>query len=58
MTDMSPAAIKDRLHTMDELWLLTVKLMDAKVRKEGNEAGVDVTAQEGAEAASQSPERN
>jgi hypothetical protein len=57
MTDMSPAAIKDRLYMMDELWLLTVKLMDAKITKESNEAGVDVTARDGAEEANQNLEQ-
>ena len=57
MTDMSPAAIKDRLCMMDELWLLTVKLMDAKITKESNEAGVDVTARDGAEEANQNLEQ-
>jgi hypothetical protein len=28
--DMSPKAIKERLKTMDELWLLSVKLMNSK----------------------------
>ena len=57
MTDMSPAAIKDRLYMMDELWLLTVKLMDAKIRKESKEADVDVTARDGAEEANQNLEQ-
>jgi hypothetical protein len=56
MTDMSPTAVKDRLHIMDELWLLTVKLKDAKVRRERNKADLDVTTREGAEEASQNPE--
>ena len=29
-TDMSPSAVRDRLHLMDELWELSVKLMGAK----------------------------
>jgi hypothetical protein len=28
--DMSPKAISQRLRTMDELWLLSVKLMESK----------------------------
>ena len=28
--DMSPKAVKARLKTMDELWLLSVKLMNSK----------------------------
>ena len=28
--DMSPKAVKERLQTMDELWLLSVKLMNSK----------------------------
>lgn len=28
--DMSPKAVKVRLKTMDELWLLSVKLMNSK----------------------------
>ncbi len=28
--DMSPQAVKARLRTMDELWLLSVKLMNSK----------------------------
>ena len=57
MTDMSPAAIKDRLHTMDELWLLSVKLMDAKVIERSGEEDFDVTPGETAEDASQNRER-
>lgn len=28
--DMSPKAVKERLKTMDDLWLLSVKLMNSK----------------------------
>ena len=28
--DMSPKAVKERLQTVDELWLLSVKLMNSK----------------------------
>ncbi len=28
--DMSPKAVKERLQTMDDLWLLSVKLMNSK----------------------------
>lgn len=28
--DMSPKAVKERLKTVDELWLLSVKLMSSK----------------------------
>lgn len=28
--DMSPKAVKERLKTVDELWLLSVKLMNSK----------------------------
>jgi hypothetical protein len=28
--DMSPKAVTDRLKTLDELWLLSVKLMNSK----------------------------
>ena len=28
--DMSPKAVKERLKLMDELWLLSVKLMNSK----------------------------
>ena len=28
--DMSPKAVKERLKTLDELWLLSVKLMNSK----------------------------
>jgi hypothetical protein len=28
--DMSPKAVKERLKTMDELWLLSVKLINSK----------------------------
>jgi hypothetical protein len=28
--DMSPKAVKERLQTMGELWLLSVKLMNSK----------------------------
>jgi hypothetical protein len=28
--DMSPKAVKERLKIMDELWLLSVKLMNSK----------------------------
>jgi predicted transcriptional regulator len=28
--DMSPKAVTERLKTMDELWLLSVKLMNSK----------------------------
>jgi hypothetical protein len=28
--DMSPKAIRERLQTVDELWLLSVKLMNSK----------------------------
>ena len=31
MVDMSPEAITDRLRLMDELWLLSVKLMNSKI---------------------------
>jgi len=35
--DMSPKAIKERLKTMDELWLLSVKLMNSKKIKTAKE---------------------
>lgn len=28
--DMSPKAVKERLKTVDELWLLSIKLMNSK----------------------------
>ena len=31
--DMSPKAVKERLKTVDELWLLSVKLMNSKKAK-------------------------
>ena len=31
--DMSPKAVTERLRTMDELWLLSVKLMNSKKAK-------------------------
>ena len=31
MTDMTPKAVTERLRLMDELWLLSVKLMNSKV---------------------------
>lgn len=34
---MSPKAVKDRLKTMDELWLLSVKLMNSKRIKTAKE---------------------
>ena len=34
---MSPKAIKERLKTMDELWLLSVKLMNSKKIKTAKE---------------------
>ena len=35
--DMSPKAIKERLQTLDELWLLSVKLMNSKKVKTAKE---------------------
>ena len=35
--DMSPRAVKERLKTMDELWLLSVKLMNSKKVKTAKE---------------------
>lgn len=35
--DMSPKAIKERLKTVDELWLLSVKLMNSKKIKTAEE---------------------
>jgi hypothetical protein len=35
--DMSPKAVKDRLKTVDELWLLSVKLMNSKKIKTAKE---------------------
>ena len=35
--DMSPQAVKERLKTVDELWLLSVKLMNSKKVKTAKE---------------------
>ena len=35
--DMSPKAVRERLKTVDELWLLSVKLMNAKKIKTAKE---------------------
>ena len=35
--DMSPKAVKERLRTVDELWLLSVKLMNSKKVKSAKE---------------------
>ena len=35
--DMSPKAVTERLKTVDELWLLTVKLMNSKKVKSAKE---------------------
>jgi hypothetical protein len=35
--DMSPKAVKARLQTLDELWLLSVKLMNSKKVKTAKE---------------------
>ena len=35
--DMSPRAVTERLKTVDELWLLTVKLMNSKKVKSAKE---------------------
>jgi hypothetical protein len=35
--DMSPKAVTERLKTVDELWLLTVKLMNSKKIKSAKE---------------------
>lgn len=35
--DMSPKAVTERLKTMDELWLLSVKLMNSKKVKSKKE---------------------
>jgi len=35
--DMSPKAVKERLKTVDELWLLSVKLMNSKKLKTAKE---------------------
>jgi len=36
--DMSPKAVKERLKTMDELWLLSVKLMNSKKVKSAKDS--------------------
>ena len=54
---MSPAAIKDRLHIMDELWLLSVKLMNAKVMEGSDDGDFDATPGETTGEASQNQER-
>ena len=36
--DMSPKAVTERLKTMNELWLLSVKLMNSKKIKSAKEA--------------------
>lgn len=36
--DMSPKAVKERLKTMDELWLLSVKLMNSKKIKSAKDS--------------------
>ena len=35
--DMSPKAVTERLKTLDELWLLSVKLMNSKKVKSAKE---------------------
>ena len=35
--DMSPKAVTERLKTVDELWLLTIKLMNSKRVKSAKE---------------------
>jgi hypothetical protein len=35
--DMSPKAVKERLQTMNELWFLSVKLMNSKKIKTAKE---------------------
>ena len=57
MTDMSPAAIKDRLHIMGELWLLSMKLMNAKVMERSDDGDFDATPGETTADASQNQER-
>ncbi len=39
--DMSPKAVKARLETLDELWLLSVKLMNSKKVKISEKAGME-----------------
>lgn len=39
--DMSPKAVKARLETMDELWLLSVKLMNSKKVEIGEKGALD-----------------
>lgn len=39
---MSPKAVKERLQTMNELWLLSVKLMNSKKIRNADERKVDL----------------
>ena len=40
---MSPKAVKERLQTMDELWLLSVKLMNSKKIKTAKDKKDDLS---------------
>lgn len=39
--DMSPKAVKERLQTMNDLWLLSVKLMNSKKLGSANDKKID-----------------
>ncbi len=56
--DMSPEAVTARLRTMDELWLLSMKLMDAKkVDQPTQEAPDESRVREDVETGGKSPNR-
>ena len=44
--DMSPKAVTERLRTMDELWLLSVKLMDSKKGKSAKDSRMEIKAED------------
>jgi hypothetical protein len=44
--DMSPKAVTERLKTLDELWLLSVKLMNSKKIKSAKDSRIEIKAED------------
>ncbi len=45
--DMSPRAVTDRLRTLDELWLLSVKLMKSKKIRKAKDSTSELSSHPG-----------
>jgi hypothetical protein len=43
--DMSPEAVTERLKTLNELWLLSVKLMNSKKVKSAKDSRMEIKAE-------------